>query len=475
MRIHECRSCRSPLLRIILDLGQHPASNALLSSAAEFQDEPRYPLQVAFCEECTMLQLTETVPPEILYQRDFPYYSSASPALLQHAAEISDRLIRERGLGADSLVVEVASNDGYLLRNFRERGIPCLGIDPADGPAEQARRSGIPTLTDFFSLVLADRLAAEGRLADVMIANNVLAHVHAINDFVAGFAKLLGAEGVAVFEVAYAVDMVQKCEFDTIYHEHHFYHTLHGLQPLFARHGLHINDAERLPIHGGSLRVWVSRSTERSPALRELMDKERELGVDRASWYETFSERVSSLRRSLAGLLRAEKAKGRRIAAYGAAAKGSTLVNSLDLEPGFFEFVADANVYKHGKLTPGQHIPIVHPDHVLKSRPDLVLLLAWNFAGEVLRQQAAYRAAGGRFIIPIPEPRIIEPDEVIQETRFAIDLRALQRTGTEAPVAVARSADQPAYEWLKASPGTMENTGQARETTSSSSPQVQPL
>ncbi|WP_298723773.1 class I SAM-dependent methyltransferase [uncultured Ferrovibrio sp.] len=440
MQITECRSCRSPSLRIILDLGCHPASNALLSPTDDLSQESRYPLQVAFCEDCAMLQLTETVPPEILYQRDFPYYSSSSPALLQHAADIAERVIRERQIGPDSLVVEIASNDGYLLHNFVMRGIPCLGVDPADGPAERARQSGIPTLTDFFSFQLADRLVAEGREADVMIANNVLAHIHDINDFVAGFARMLAPGGVAVFEIAYAVDMIQKCEFDTIYHEHHFYHTLHGLLPLFMRHGLHINDAERLSIHGGSLRIWVSHQTGRSAGLRELVAMERDLGVHRASWYEDFSQRVSNLRLSLSSLLRAEKNKGRRIAAYGAAAKGSTLVNSLDLEPGFFEFVADANAYKHGKLTPGQHIPIVHPDHLLESKPDLVLLLAWNFAGEVLHQQAAYRAAGGRFVIPIPRPRIIEPDEVIHEKRFALDPQAPQRMPAEPEIEMLASA-----------------------------------
>ena len=423
MRIQECRSCHSPLLRIVLDLGNHPGSNALLSSAKEMREEPRYPLQLAFCDECSLLQLTETVPPEILYQRDFPYFSSASPALLQHAGEIAQRLIRERRLDANSLVVEVGSNDGYLLRNFVQRQIPCVGIDPAVGPAEQARRAGIPTVNDFFSLELAERLVAEGHRADVIIGNNVLAHVNAINDFVAGCATLLRPGGVAVFEVAYAVDMIQKCEFDTIYHEHHFYHTVHALMPLFARNGLNLNDVERLPIHGGSIRLWVSHTAERSSGLIKLINQERELGADRVGWYDDFSGRVFRLRGSLVKLLRTEKNRGKRIAAYGAAAKGSTLVNCLDLAPGFFDYVADANPYKHGKFTPGQHIPIVHPRRLLETQPDLVLLLAWNFAGEVLRQLEAYRAAGGRFIVPIPEPRVIEPEDSLDDTQFAIGSR----------------------------------------------------
>jgi SAM-dependent methyltransferase len=439
MQIHECRSCQSSALRVVLDLGNHPISNALLTAESQAQEEARYPLQLAFCEDCALLQVTETVPPEILYQRDYPYFSSSSPALLQHAASIAQRLIRERGLGAKSLVMEVACNDGYLLRNFVDPGIPCLGIDPAAGPAAQARKIGIPVINDFFSLGLAEDLAAQGQFADVMIANNVVAHVDAINDFVAGFAKLLKPNGTAVFEFAYAVDMIEKCEFDTIYHEHLFYHTLHGLTPLFARHGLHLNDVERLPIHGGSLRLFVGRSAERSARLDELMNYERALGVDRARWYEHFSSRVVRLGNSLIELLRAEKKRGKRIACYGAAAKGSTLVNYLDLGPGFFEFAVDANPHKQGKFMPGQRIPIVHPDRLLETRPDLVLLLVWNFAGEVLRQQSAYRAAGGRFVIPIPEPHVIEPGEPVDETHFAVSIGAAAQAGRGAGAAAVHA------------------------------------
>jgi ubiquinone/menaquinone biosynthesis C-methylase UbiE len=420
MGIRHCRSCHSSSLRVVLDLGAHPLSDALLTSEREAHEQPRYPLRLAFCEGCSLLQVTETIPPHVLFQRDYPYFSSSSPALLRHAAANVKRLILDRNLGSASFVVEVACNDGYLLRNFVESGVPCLGIDPAVGPAEQARKIGTPIINDFFSLTLAEKLAGAGKCADVMIANNVVAHVDAINDFVAGFQRLLKPDGQAVLECAYAVDMIENCEFDTIYHEHLFYHTLHGLKPLFERHGLHLNDVEHLPIHGGSLRVFASRSNRRSTRLEELMERERELGVHAVDWCTGFSARIENLRQSLVELLEREKTNGARIACYGAAAKGSTLVNYLDLKPGFFEFVADANPFKQGRFMPGQAIPIVHPDRLVEAQPDFALLLVWNFAGEVMRQQAAYRAAGGHFIVPIPEPCIIEPGEVVNETHFAL-------------------------------------------------------
>ena len=420
MPIKECRSCGSQALRVVLDLGNHPLSDALLADEQQAREERRYPLQLSQCRRCSLLQVTETIPPEILFQRDYPYFSSSSPALLSHAADHAQQLIYQRRLDANSLVVEVACNDGYMLRNFVERGIPCLGIDPAVGPATKARSLGIPVINDFFSLELAERLAAEGKFADVMIANNVVAHVDRINEFVAAFEKLLKPDGIAVFECAYAVDMIEKCEFDTIYHEHLFYHTLHSLKALFGRHGLHLNGAERLSIHGGSLRVYASRNKKGSDRLHELMEHEICLGVGGTEWLDGFSKRVCNLGETLIGFLRAEKNKGKRIACYGAAAKGSTLINYLDLGPGFFEYVADANPFKQGRLMPGQHIPIVHPDRLSESKPDLVLLLVWNFAGEVLRQQAAYRATGGRFVVPIPELRVVEPDEKVGEEHFAI-------------------------------------------------------
>jgi SAM-dependent methyltransferase len=420
MGIVNCRSCGGNDLRVILDLGSQPIANALLSEAELDQPEAEFDLAVAFCPACALLQVTETVPAHILYRHDYPYFSSSSPALLKHSAEHVEALARKFDLSSRSFVVEVASNDGYLLRNFVDRGIDCLGIDPADGPVARANATGVPTVHDFFGSRNAEKLANEGKLADVVIANNVIAHVDDINDFVAGFARLLKPTGVAVFEFAYALDMIEHCEFDTIYHEHLFYHTLYGLTPLFNRHGLYLNDVERLPIHGGSLRLTVGRAPTRSAQLDALLAHEAGLGVDKVSFYNGFADRVRALRESLADLLVSERAKGKRIACYGAAAKGATLVNYLDLGERFFEFVADANAYKQGKYMPGQRIPIRHPDQLVADQPDYVLLLVWNFAGEVMQQQAAYRERGGSFIIPVPEPCIVPPGAAIDDTQFAI-------------------------------------------------------
>jgi SAM-dependent methyltransferase len=420
MSITNCRSCGGDDLHIVLDLGCQPIANALLSEEELDRPELKFPLAVAFCPMCTLLQVTETVPADILYRRDYPYFSSSSPALLKHSAEHVEALIREHELAPHSFVVEVASNDGYLLCNLVERGIACLGIDPADGPVARANGVGVPTIHDFFGSRCAEQLASEGKLADVVIANNVVAHVDDINDFVSGFARILKPFGIAIFEFAYALDMIERCEFDTIYHEHLFYHTLHGLAPIFERHGLYLNHVKRLPIHGGSLRLTVSRAPKRSQALDALFAHEAERGLDKLSFYKDFGDRVRALRGSLASLLVAERAKGKRIACYGAAAKGATMVNYLDLGEGFFEFVSDANTYKQGKYLPGQRIPIRHPDQLMADQPDYVLLLVWNFAGEVLRQQSTYRQRGGSFIIPVPEPCIVPPNAPIDDTQFAI-------------------------------------------------------
>jgi SAM-dependent methyltransferase len=412
MPIGQCRSCGANDLHLVLDLGETPVANALLRAEALAESEGRFPLAILFCEACSLLQISETIPPTVIFDRDYPYFSSTSPALVRHAQDNVDGLIVSRRLGPDSFVMEIASNDGYLLKRFVERGIPALGIDPAEGPVAAARAIGVPTLEGFFSRELAEGIARENGRADVVIANNVLAHVPTINDFVAGIALALKPDGVAVFEFPYVINMIDACEFDTIYHEHVFYFSLTALTHLFRRHDLFLNDAVELAVHGGSLRLFVSRRDIQTPTLLRLIEVERERGVDRMNFYRGFAERVESLRRSLAGMLQNLKAEGKRIAAYGAAAKGATLLNFIKLEPGVLEYVVDRNPHKQGKYMPGQRLAIRAPEVLASDRPDYTLLLVWNFAEEVMRDQKAYVEQGGRFIVPIPHPCIVEPSRI---------------------------------------------------------------
>jgi len=405
--ITACRSCGAAGLEPVLDLGRTPLADRLVTQAGLAGPEPRYPLAVAFCPACGLVQIRETVPPEVLFCEDYPYFSSFSDALLRHSRANALELIAERGLGPTSLAVELASNDGYLLKNYVEQGIPVLGIDPAEGPAREAEKIGVTTLQTFFTAALARQLADEGRRADVIHANNVLAHVADTNGFVAGIASLLKEEGVAVIEVPYVRDLIEHVEFDTIYHEHLCYFSVTALDHLFRRHGLYLNRVRRLAIHGGSLRLYVARRERVGESVRSLLAEERAAGVDRLDFYRDFATRVTGVKRGLLELLRGLKAQGKTLAAYGAAAKGATLINYIGIGPDLIDFVVDRNTFKQGRYMPGQHIPIYGPDHLLEARPDYVLLLAWNFAEEIRAQQAAYEAAGGRFIVPVPEPRVL--------------------------------------------------------------------
>ncbi len=402
-----CRSCGNPGLKIFLDLGETPLADRLLRENQLEQVEPTYPLQVAFCPACGLVQITETVPPEVLYADAYPYYSSFSDYLLRHSRENVLDLITRRKLTRDSFVIELASNDGYLLKNYVEQGIPVLGIDPAEGPAREAEKIGVPTLIDFFTEELAERLLAEGKAADVIHGNNVLAHVENQNKFVAGIGLLLKENGVVVIEAPYLVDLIDHCEFDTIYHEHHCYFSVTALDNLFRRHGLFLNDVRRLPIHGGSLRLYVEKRENVGPAVKKLLTEEQERGADKLQFYAEFSERVVNLKDSLRELLTGLKADGKKLAAYGAAAKGATLINYVGIDTDLIDFVVDRNVHKQGKYMPGRHIPIHAPEKILQEMPDYVLMLPWNFADEILAQQEEYRQKGGKFIIPVPEPRVV--------------------------------------------------------------------
>lgn len=402
-----CRSCGKAALHTFLDLGRTPLADRLVSESQLKQSEPTYPLEVAFCRNCTLVQILETVSPETLFSADYPYYSSFSPALLEHSKSNVHELIDTRRLGSHSFIIELASNDGYLLRHYVERGIPVLGIDPADGPAAAAREAGVKTMNTFFSQELAKQLAAEGKQADVVHANNVLAHVADTNGFVAGLGRILKENGVAVIEVPYVRDLITQVEFDTIYHEHLCYFSLTALDNLFKRHGLYLNDVRELAIHGGSLRLFVECHENPSENIPRLLESERERGIDSIDFYRDFARKVESVKKSLLSLLRGLKGEGKTIAAYGAAAKGSTLINYIDIGTDLVEFVADRNKHKHGRYMPGKHLPIVSADKILEAMPDYLLILAWNFAEEIIHQQAEYQDRGGRFMVPIPEPRIL--------------------------------------------------------------------
>jgi SAM-dependent methyltransferase len=404
----QCRSCGSQDGHLVLDLGIQPLANNLLRSSDLDAPEPTFPLRLAVCRSCWLLQILDLVPPVQLFS-EYLYFSSFSDLMLRHAREAAERYMREFNLGSNSLVVEVASNDGYCLRNFKDAAVPALGIEPAANIARVATEKGIETMVEFFGLSLARRLAAAGRSADLILGNNVFAHAPDTNDFVAGLAALLKPSGRAILEFPYAADFIEKTEFDTIYHEHVFYFSLTALQPLFRRHGLEIYDVEHLPIHGGSLRLFAAPAGAQPirPAVESLLDEERTKGLGSTAYYEGFATRVLDLKASLTSLLRDLKREGKSIAAYGASAKGSTLLNFFDLGEDVLSFVVDRSTYKQGRFTPGTHLPIVAPSRLEKEAPDYTLLLTWNFADEILEQQKPYRERGGKFIIPIPKVAVV--------------------------------------------------------------------
>ncbi|WP_287363409.1 class I SAM-dependent methyltransferase [Mesorhizobium sp.] len=402
-----CRSCGGSGIETFLEFGKTPLADRLLTSSDISEPEPIFPLRVAFCKDCSLVQITETVNPIILFADSYPYYSSFSPALLKHSRANALDLINRRGLGPESLVIELASNDGYLLKNYVEAGIRVLGIDPADGPAAAAERVGVPTRCAFFTRDLAETLRAQGMRADIVHANNVLAHVADTNGFVAGIARLLKDDGVAVIEAPYVEPLIEHCEFDTIYHEHLCYFSVTALDKLFRRHGLYLNEVKHLSIHGGSLRLYVETRENVGATVQEQLAHEASRGIDAIGYFRDFSTKVDALKRDLSTLLGRLKSQGATIAAYGAAAKGATLINTVGIGCDLVDFVVDRNVHKHNKYMPGQRLPIRSTEALLEVQPDYVLLLAWNFVDEILDQQAEYRARGGKFILPVPTPRII--------------------------------------------------------------------
>ena len=408
-----CRSCGATGLAPVLNLGDTPLANALLTAEQTTQPEEKFPLELVRCPQCTLVQITETISPEKLF-REYFYLSSFSDTMLRHAESLATELVAGRQLDADSLVVEVASNDGYLLQYYHRAGIPVLGIEPAENIARVARETReVRTISEFFGTDLARKLVAMGHRADVIHAHNVLAHVADVNGFVVGLRELLKDDGVAVLEVPYVKDMIDNSEFDTIYHEHLCYFSLTALDNLFRRHALLIEDVKRLALHGGTLRIHARREDGRPRAASQGPSRVDRLLKEEAAWvgdytfYRQFAQKVEGLREELLALLKKLKAENRRIAVYGASAKGSTLMNYFGLGSEMLDFVVDRSTIKQGHFTPGTHLPILAPEKLVEKLPNYVLLLTWNFADEILEQQAEYRKRGGRFIIPIPELRVV--------------------------------------------------------------------
>jgi len=405
-----CRSCGAPLRHTVVDLGMSPLCESYIRHGQLDAVERFYPLHVLVCDACFLVQLQQYVSREAIFS-DYAYFSSYSDSWLAHARRYTDQMVERFGLTAQSQVVEVASNDGYLLQYFVEKGIPALGIEPAANVADAARAKGVRTLVAFFGRDTARALVDEGRRADLLIGNNVLAQVHELNDFLAGLKTLLRPTGVITLEFPHLMRLIEQNQFDTIYHEHFSYFSLWAAERAFAAHGLTIFDVDELPTHGGSLRIYARHAEERSRPIEArvmaLRAREVAAGVNGLAYYAAFEERVRETKRRILALLIRLKAEGKRVVGYGAPGKGNTLLNYCGIRVDFLDYTVDRNPHKQGKYLPGTHIPIFPPDKIRETRPDYVFVLPWNLKAELIEQLGYIRDWGGRFVFPIPTPEIV--------------------------------------------------------------------
>jgi hypothetical protein len=406
-----CRFCGRDLVVTFVDLGMSPLCESYLSLGQLSRMEAFYPLHVWVCSGCFLVQLEEFVSREEIFT-EYAYFSSYSTSWVEHARQYVHQVVERFGLGSRSLAVEVASNDGYLLQHFLGYAVPVLGIEPARNVAEIAVSRGIPTLTEFFGVDLATRLREEGRMADLVVGNNVLAQVPDLNDFVEGIRILLAPRGVASLEFPHLARLIEQNQFDTIYHEHYSYFSLYTTRQIFREHGLEIFDVEEIPTHGGSLRVYARQvgdsSRPATSAVTALIDRELAAGVNQVTYYEAFGDRVKATKRKLLAFLIAAAEAGKQVVGYGAPGKGNTLLNYCGIREDLLEYTVDRNPYKHGKYLPGTHIPIYDVDRIAATRPDYLLILPWNLKEEIVAQTAYIREWGGRHVVPIPETKVIE-------------------------------------------------------------------
>lgn len=405
-----CRFCNTQIQNVFIDLGNSPASNSFLKSEQLNEPEVFYPLKVYTCHNCFLVQIDEYKKSEAIFNNEYVYYSSYSRSWLQHAKEYVDMMTNRFGYTNDSHVIELASNDGYLLQYFKEKGVNVIGIEPTENTAAVAESKGIPTIVDFFGTKLAGKLLSQNIKADLLLGNNVLAHVPDINDFVKGMKIILATDGIITMEFPHLVQLIRNSQFDTIYHEHFSYLSLFSVNQIFASNGLQIFDVEEIPTHGGSLRIFAQHEENNKPIterVKELLNEERLEGISDIHSYEHFATKAKKIKLDFLSFLLHQKEAGKIVGAYGAAAKGNTMLNYCGVKNDLIEFVADANPFKRNKYLPGSHIPVVDEEFLKKRRPDFVIIFPWNIKGEVIEQLSYIRQWGGKFVVAIPELQII--------------------------------------------------------------------